>query len=419
MARVLDTCGLQRLLEQQLDRSGERTPFALHLVNVQSAQQTPSTPMSSSNDGYVNVIITCLISLVSPEDVIAKINNGRIAILQRKHLSHSGALTLAAELRSKLSSPANPEWLNVHCTIGTIEQADAAESPGSLMRQAEQALGGTNSDGSCIYTSQRCPWLTAEQDEIAVARTLLEALENKQFELHYQPILLSKTMKVAQFEALIRWRLASQAYVMPASFIPAAERTGVIVEIGRWALERACREALSRSSTHEIAVNISGVEFMSSDVSRSIENALEETGLHPRRLTIELTETVLLSNMKHLLGQLERIRDMGVKISVDDFGSGYSSLAYVHSLPIDSIKLDRSFIQSIKSSERSMFVVDGVLKIARNLKLATVAEGIETEHEADIMRQKRVTYMQGYYFGRPAPPSEAFAALDGAHNTVQ
>lgn len=419
MAKVLDMCGLQRLLEQQLDRAGDHTPFALHLVNMHPATQTPFPVGLSSCEGQVNEIVTCLNSLVSPEDVIAKINNRRVAVLQRKHLSHSGAASLAAEMRAKLSSPANAEWLNMHCSVGTVELAEAAESPGSLMRLAEQALAGTNPDGACIYTSYRCPRLIAEREEIAVASTLLEALENEQFELYYQPILMSKTMKVAQLEALIRWRHPTQCYLMPNHFIPAAERTGVIVNIGRWALERACRETLSRSSTLEVAVNISAVEFMTSDVSRSIENALEETGLYPRRLTIELTETVLLSNWKHLLWQLERIRDMGVKISVDDFGSGYSSLAYVHSLPIESIKLDRSFIHSMKSSERSMHVVDGVLKIARDLKLSTVAEGIESKCEADVMRKKGVTYMQGYYFGRPAPPSEAFATLDAAQTTMQ
>lgn len=419
MAKVLDMCGLQRLLEQHLNRSGDYARFAFHLVNVQSAQQTPMAMTLSSNEGRVNEIVNCLTSIVSPKDVIAKINDNRIAILQREHLSHSGAATLAEEMRSKLSSPANAQWLNTHCSIGTVDPADSVDSSSSLMRLAEQALAGTNPDGPCIYASQRCPWMTAETEEIAAARTLLDALDESQFELHYQPILLSRTMKVAQFEALIRWRHPSQGYVMPAHFIPAAERTGVIVNIGRWALERACREILSRSSSLEIAVNVSAVEFMSSDVSKSVEHALEETGLHPRRLTIELTETVLLSDVQHLLRQLERIRDMGVKISVDDFGSGYSSLAYVHSLPIDSIKLDRSFIQSMKSSERSMSVVDGVLKIARDLKLSTVAEGIETECEADIMRKKRVTYMQGYYFGRPAPPRDAFAFLDGAENKAQ
>lgn len=419
MAKVLDICGLQHLLEQLLNHAVNRAPFAFHLVDMVPAVNSPYPACTTWKTEFADEIVNCLTPLISGQDVIAKISNSRIAVIQKERLGQRGADALAVKMRSKLASPENAEWLNVRCLIGTVEIAERSESPQSLMAHAEQAVTGTNSAGACVFTNHKCPRLLAQGDEIAVANTLLDALENDQFELFYQPILSSKTLEVAQLEALIRWRHPSKCYIHPNQFIPAAERTGAIVKIGKWALETACREILAKSPNVEVAVNTSAVEFMASDVSQSVERALEETGLYPRRLTIELTETVLLSHSEQLLRQLHRIRDMGVKISVDDFGSGYSSLAYVHTLPIDSIKLDRSFIQYLNSSNRSRLVIDGVLRIARDLKLATVAEGIETKCEADIMRNKGVTYVQGYYFGRPAPPSEVYLRLESPVARVQ
>lgn len=409
MAEVLDKHGLQLLLERQLSCTGEHRPFALHLVTIQPVGQTRSLTFSRGNTQHIKDVVSCLKAMVSSEDVIAKVSNTRVVVIQWDYVTRNGVALMADEMRSRLSSPSNAGWLNMNCAVGSVELAEAAESPFALMQQAEQALIDAHSDQAGPPISNDTGHTVADGDEIIISNILLDALEGGEFELVYQPIFLARTMKVARFEALLRWRHPTGCYVPPCNFIPAAERCGVIVNIGKWALNQACQEAKSRSAVVGVSVNASAVEFATSDFSRTVERALEQSGLNPKQITIELTESVMMSDSELVLWQLERIRDMGVHISIDDFGAGYSSLSYLHALPVDSLKLDRTFTQSMMLGERAKLVVDGILKIARDLRLTTVAEGIETRAEAEMMIEKGFTHVQGYYLGKPIPASRAFA----------
>jgi EAL domain-containing protein (putative c-di-GMP-specific phosphodiesterase class I) len=230
---------------------------------------------------------------------------------------------------------------------------------------------------------------------------LREALRSQSLTLLYQPQIDLKTGHVIGAEALCRWTDPKLGVVSPADFVAAAEETGLIVELGAWVLEAACREATAWPSHLRLSVNVSPIQFELSNVAEAIERALETTGLDPSRLDIEITEGVFVRNASQTTEALEMIRAMGVGIALDDFGTGYSSLGYLGRLPIDIIKIDQRFIRELPADQESIAIVTAVLSLSHALGKSVVAEGIETRAQADLLRAAGCEIGQGYLFGRP------------------
>lgn len=247
-------------------------------------------------------------------------------------------------------------------------------------------------------------------DELA-ERTLRNALNERQFVLYYQPILDAGSRQVLGYEALVRWRTPDRGVVSPAEFIPIAERSGFITELSAWVLAEASREIAYRSKTLGISVNISAVSLSSADVVSMVSSALESSGLQPKRLTLEVTESVYLGLTDEVLLTIDRLVEMGVQVAIDDFGTGYSSLSCINAIPFNCVKIDRSFVRKLNSEPRSRVVVQAILDIASGLGMHTIAEGIETEDEARTMAELGVNALQGYHCGYPLPADLAFAAL--------
>jgi EAL domain-containing protein (putative c-di-GMP-specific phosphodiesterase class I) len=248
-------------------------------------------------------------------------------------------------------------------------------------------------------------------DASAKARLMMEqdlrqTLLNGGFELHYQPLVHLGRNAVSGCEALLRWRHPDRGMVSPAEFIPVAEDTGLINEIGDWVLRTACAEAATWPEHIHLAVNVSPVQLKNQTLALRIARALATSGLRPCRLEIEITEAVLIRDDEAALAILHQLRDIGVRIALDDFGTGFSSLSYLKRFPFDKIKIDRCFVSDISEVDASSSIVQAVVNIATALNMTTTAEGVETEAQRELLRKLGCTEMQGYLFSRPKPAAE-------------
>ncbi|MGZ3410265.1 MAG: putative bifunctional diguanylate cyclase/phosphodiesterase [Xanthobacteraceae bacterium] len=240
---------------------------------------------------------------------------------------------------------------------------------------------------------------------------LRSAVTNHELTVHYQPqARIGGT--VVGMEALCRWTHPTRGPVSPAEFIPLAEESGMIMQIGEWVLREACREAATWANPLSIAVNLSPIQFRHGDLVGRVHAVLLETGLAPGRLELEITESVLIEDLNGGLAVLRRFKALGVRIAMDDFGTGYSSLSYLQSFPFDQIKIDQSFISKLGSSPQSATIVRGVVGLARGLHMPVVAEGVETELQRDFLANEACDEIQGYLVGRPSP-IEQYADLVG------
>jgi EAL domain-containing protein (putative c-di-GMP-specific phosphodiesterase class I) len=236
---------------------------------------------------------------------------------------------------------------------------------------------------------------------------LHNALQSNQFRLHYQPIVSLATRTLAGFEALIRWYHPDQGVVPPMSFIPVAEETGLIVPIGAWVLQEACRQMAEWNAAYRMdpplymSVNLSAKQFVEEDVLSHIESAIQQSGIDPQQLKLEITESAVLENQDGAAAVLQRIKQGGVRVSLDDFGTGYSSFSYLHQLPYDTLKIDRSFVSRIGEAGENSEIIHAIIVLAHNLRMDVVAEGVETAGQAAQLRNMWCEYAQGYFFAKP------------------
>lgn len=400
MHELLDARGLELLLAR-LQSADSGSKFAFHLAKLHPVDHELPRPKIELLPG--KKITAILADLLCNGERIARLAPDKFAIVQWRDNAVSRVPELADALSAGLSRLADAVGDEPVCSVGTVTLAETCRTPFQLLQCAELALDAEMRRQMPDQASIGGIPLSKRAGRHSFAHAIREALDQEQFELFYQPVVSAKSTKVVQYEALIRWNIPSQQIISPEHFIPAAEKVGVIAEIGCWALNKACMDILAHDGSVGVAVNLSPAEFLTSDVSLTIERTLEDTGLHPKRLTIELTESIIMSCSGQVMRQFERIRDMGVNISLDDFGAGYSSLARLHSLPIQSIKIDRSFIGPLARCNRSRRIIGGILRLAADLNLVAVAEGVEAEDQVEILRDSGATWLQGYYFGAPAP----------------
>jgi EAL domain-containing protein (putative c-di-GMP-specific phosphodiesterase class I) len=244
---------------------------------------------------------------------------------------------------------------------------------------------------------------------------LRRAITHGEFELYFQPLFDLETNRIGSFEALIRWHHPRRGLVAPDEFIPLAEETGLIVPIGTWVIQEACRQAMKWPGDVRVAVNVSSVQFRKPGLSNVIIQALAASGLDPRRLEVEITESIFLESSEPLIAVLHSLRGLGIRIALDDFGTGYSSLSYLQSFPFDKIKIDRSFIQQLLSRSGSTAIVRAITDLARALGMETTAEGVENSEQLAELRLQGCSSVQGYLFSRPVDAAGVLAALATAN----
>jgi EAL domain-containing protein (putative c-di-GMP-specific phosphodiesterase class I) len=231
-------------------------------------------------------------------------------------------------------------------------------------------------------------------------------LMQDEFELHYHPIIDIQTKEIASVEALVRWRHPRRGMIPPNDFIPLAEETGLINQLGEWVVRKACSDAAGWPSHIKVAANLSPVQFRRGNLVKMISKALSESGLPPERLELEITESVLMQGSDENIATLHQLRSLGAAIVLDDFGTGYSSLSYLRIFPFDKIKIDRSFVHELSKNSDCAAIISAVAGLGRSLRVGTVAEGVENEDQLMLIRAAGCTHAQGFLFGRPCPVSE-------------
>jgi diguanylate cyclase (GGDEF)-like protein/PAS domain S-box-containing protein len=311
----------------------------------------------------------------------------------------------------------NGQHLRVGISIGVAIFPDDGADATTLLNNADAALYRAKTAGRGKTRFFEVEMDNRLRERRAIQHELSSAIARNELRLHYQP-LAKIDGEVIGFEALVRWHNPLRGMVSPATFIPVAEESGLIMQIGEWILREACREAAGWLHPLQIAVNLSPIQFRHGDLPGLVHSVLLETGLAPRRLELEITEGVLVEDFDRGLSILRRLKALGVRIAMDDFGTGYSSLSYLQSFPFDKIKIDQSFITNVKSNPQSAAIVRAVIGLAHGLNLPVLAEGVETKAQLDFLTAESCNEVQGYLMGRPHPISE-YSELIGCNDATE
>ncbi len=362
----------------------------------------------AAGDRVLEIVAQRLAARAGPNDVVARLGGDEFALLLGRVQSVDAAMVLARRVVDDLSQPIEVEGRTIQmgASVGVALSPDHAENADELLRAADMALYEAKSAGRGVATLYQADMKRVLLDQRALELELHSALTNGEFELYYQPFHQLSTDSIAGFEALLRWRHPVRGMIAPGAFIDIAERSGLIVSIGEWALREALAEAATWDGDLTVAVNVSAVQMRGDDLVRQVVSALSVTGLDPRRLELEITETVLMQDREACLTQLHRLRALGVRIALDDFGTGYSSLNYLRSFPFDKIKIDRCFIEDLCDGDESGAIVESVLDLATRLNMQTIAEGVEDEAQLAVLRQRGCSQVQGYLISKALPVAE-------------
>lgn len=305
--------------------------------------------------------------------------------------------------------------LTIGASIGISQSPANGRDYNSLLKVSDVALYDAKARGRGCYSFYTDELGDVVRDRRALENDLRHAIKNGALQVHYQPLIDLHKNRIKTFEALVRWSHPEKGMIPPSTFIPIAEEIGAITQIGQFVLEEATRQCLSWPEHISVAVNVSSLQFQQSDVCAVVNRALAKSGLSPGRLEIEVTESAMLENIGETTATLAKLSSSGVRISLDDFGTGFSSLSYLHALPLDKVKIDRSFIEDIRTDERSLVLLAGVTHLARDLGLVITVEGIETEEQRDILIERvHVDEMQGYLFGRAMPAGDVLDLVGSA-----
>jgi len=360
-------------------------------------------------DDLLKEVAVRLRACIRESDVIARLGGDEFAIVMPSAADQLQEISvLASRLIEAVSAPylIDGQQLVVGLSIGIAISTTDGSGADELLKNADMALYRAKEDGRGIYR-----YFEPGMDARAQARRLLEldmraGLANSEFEVYYQPIVDLKDDKITALEALVRWNHPRRGLVSPNDFIPLAEDTGLIVQLGQWVMARACADAVTWSRPVRVAVNFSPVQFKQRGLVEAVAATLTSSGLPADRLEIEITEAVLLHDSVSTLATLHGLRELGVRISMDDFGTGYSSLSYLRSFPFDKIKIDQSFIQDVATRNDSIAIVRAVTGLGSSLGITTTAEGVETSEQLEALRGEGCTEVQGYLYSRPRPAAE-------------
>lgn len=344
-----------------------------------------------------------------PCDVVGRIGGDEFIVLLTDLSGRDDAVAVAERLIAAIARPYDVQEAMLHITasIGMTLSDGSLDQPVALIQQADLAMHRAKQQGRNNYQ-----WYTDDLDKRVGERLILrselqKAIDDRAFEIHYQPQVDGLSGRVVGIEALIRWCHPDRGYIPPDEFIPVAEDTGQIVSIGLWVLETACSH-IKLLSDHgmrglSVAVNISSIQFQRSNFVSVVKSMIDKYALDARQLELELTESVLLDNTERAIAALQELKEIGVGVAIDDFGTGFSSLSYLKRLPIDKVKIDRSFVGEVISDSSDAAIAQGIISMAHHLKLKVIAEGVETEAQFAFLRRNHCDEYQGYYFARPMP----------------
>jgi diguanylate cyclase (GGDEF)-like protein len=396
------------LLERQLERTQRGEQLAVLYIDIDEFKSVNDSLGHPVGDDLLKAVASRLSDCVGKTDFVARLGGDEFAVVQTNVRHPADVKALVTRLYQAIREPYECQGhrLVTDASIGIALAPQDGTDLDQLLKNADLAMYGPKGDGRRTYR-----FFEPDMDAHVKARRTLEldlrqAVADGDFELHYQPVVDLRSNEVSGCEALLRWRHPSRGMISPEDFIPAAEETGLIGQLGEWVIATACAEAAAWPDDIRIAVNISPVQFRSHTLALKVAAALAASGLPASRLELEITETVLIRDDAAALATLHQLRAIGVRIALDDFGTGYSSLSYLQRFPFDKIKIDRCFVNEIAEPDGSSSIVQAVVTIAKARNMTTTAEGVETEQQKQLLRSLGCTEMQGFLFSPPRPAEE-------------
>ncbi len=397
----------------------------------------------SAGDALIVAVGIRLSGILRGVDIVARSNSG----VQERTLARMGgdeftvfldsvnkpkdAFRVAERLlESLLNEPfiVREQEIHVSASIGIAFCDNHYEAAEEMLRDASLAMYRAKSTGKGRCEMFDNAMHIAAMEHLRLEGELRRALQNGEFVLHYQPIIELETGRINGFEALVRWQRSPNELVFPGGFIQIMEETGLIVALGMWVLRDACRtvyrwhQQFPREKPLSISVNVSVRQFQQHDLMAQVRRVIEDTGIDPASVRLEITESITMGDVDHIVQILSDLKAIGLNLSMDDFGTGYSSLSYLHRFPLDIIKIDRSFVSQMDNAHENLHIVQTIMNLARNLNMKVVAEGTETQNHVDRLRSLQCDYGQGYFFSKPVPAAtiekllEAEAAAANAAN---
>ncbi|MGY3148902.1 diguanylate cyclase (GGDEF)-like protein [Bradyrhizobium sp. USDA 3397] len=390
---------------------------ALLFIDLDQFKQVNDTLGHPCGDQLLCAVANRLREMLRPEDFVARFGGDEFVVFQQNLTAPEDAAALARRIVERLSERyrIDNHLVEIGASVGIALTSPEGTSADTLLKNADMALYRAKADGRGTYCFFRDEMAATVEQRRILELDLRKALANEEFELFFQPLVNLRSGKITTCEALLRWNHPVRGTVSPVDIIPVAEDMGLIVDLGRWILRRACMECMKWPEGVSVAVNFSPQQFHQRDVLNEIRYALEVSGLPAHRLEIEITESSLLRNTQLTHDILSQLHALGVRISLDDFGTGYSSLSYLHNFPMQKVKIDRSFLEGI-DSDRPLTLLRGVARLSADLGMAVVVEGIETNEQLELISADgTVTEGQGYLFSRPVPAVRIRQLLNASH----
>jgi diguanylate cyclase (GGDEF)-like protein len=399
---------LRERLEHELKRVKRGECLAVLCLDLDQFKSVNDTLGHPIGDELLKLVADRLRGCTREPDTIARLGGDEFAIIMTQIQQPMDAGTLCRRIRNSVNQPYQIDGHQIVTDISigiSIAPLDGLE-PDLLLKNADMALYGAKDDGRGTYRFFEPEMNTRMKARRDLEMNLRSALQNKEFELYYQPLVNLKTNEISAFEALLRWNHPTRGMISPAEFIPIAEETGLIIPLGEWVLNMACRETIRWPDHIKVAVNLSPSQLNNRNLVKVVTDVLNASGMAAHRLQLEITESVLMQNTFATLATLHELRKLGVQIAMDDFGTGYSSLSYLRSFPFDKIKIDRSFIQDLSNGAEPLAIVHAVAGLAKCLNMISTAEGVETQQQLEALQAIGCTEMQGFLFSQPRPAKE-------------
>jgi diguanylate cyclase (GGDEF)-like protein/PAS domain S-box-containing protein len=396
-------------LEHAVTRSTRiGNPLAVLFIDLDDFKAVNDTLGHREGDELLRHVAKDLVDCVRRSDTVARLGGDEFAVLM-EDASVSEALEAADRIQQRLRNPVMVQGseIVVSASVGIAATDELVGEGAELMRNADIAMYSAKTDGKARYKLFESAMHSRVVERTALLTDLRHALERGEMEVYFQPVVELASLEPRGFEALVRWRHPERGMIDPIEFINLAEQTGLIVTLGEFVLVEACRQLIEwdgtdiGSETMSVSVNVSGRQLAARDLVPTVERALKTTGLDPSRLVLELTESMLLDDVDTSSEQLDALKRLGVRLAIDDFGTGYSSLSYLRHLPVDFLKIDRSFIEALDGARAAADLVRAIIDLGERLHLTMVAEGIETPEQAGFLTGAGCTFAQGFYFCRP------------------
>jgi diguanylate cyclase (GGDEF)-like protein len=404
-----------RIDEAVTDLTPQSSGIALLLLDLDGFKAVNDSFGHAIGDELLVMVARRLRGSLRPKDVAARLGGDEFAVLLER-VDHDAALAAAQRILAAVSTPfvLSRSTVAISASIGLVHATDARGSQ-DLMRDADVAMYRAKADGRSRVVSFEPAMQARVMRRLRLETELRHSVDNGDFLLHYQPLIDLNSLAVVGVEALVRWQHPTRGLLPPAEFIDVAEDTGLIVPLGRWVIEQATHDAAEWQSTTErplsISVNLSPRQLHDPDLIDVAARALKSAGLPAEALIIEITENLLLKDAELARSRLAALRDLGIKVAVDDFGTGYSSLAYLDRYPVDILKIDRSFVDSLGGSAKSAALVRSIIDLAAALEIDAIAEGVEDRQQMATLQSLGCQFAQGFFFARPRPAGDISGML--------